>query len=81
MLLFTAAEKDTKMGTGSQWERFDFNKDAPLDDKEVEGKTNTLCRLQSLGTQGRHQHVGSASVGQVPRIIIDTKSSVLHTVC
>lgn len=26
------------MGTSSQWERFEFNKDAPVDDEEIEGK-------------------------------------------
>lgn len=31
------AEKDEKMGTGSGWERFEFDKDAPLDDEELEG--------------------------------------------
>lgn len=27
---------DTK-GTGPGWERFEFDKDAPLDDEEIEG--------------------------------------------
>lgn len=34
----TAAEKDTTKGMDG-WERFEFNKDAPLDDEEVEGET------------------------------------------
>lgn len=34
---FFAAEKDASKGMGSGWERFEFNKDAPLDDEEVEG--------------------------------------------
>lgn len=34
-LHFYAAKKDEGMGSG--WERFVFNKDAPLDDEEVEG--------------------------------------------
>jgi len=35
-----AAAKDTNVGMSSGWERFDFNKDAPLDDDddETEGK-------------------------------------------
>lgn len=33
-LAWFAAEKDTSKGAG--WERFDFDKDAPLDDEEVE---------------------------------------------
>lgn len=35
-LAWIAAEKDTTKGAG--WERFDFDKDAPLDDEEVEGQ-------------------------------------------
>jgi len=33
--LSTAAAQDSDRGVG--WERFEFNKDAPLDDEEVEG--------------------------------------------
>lgn len=32
-----AAENDESIGKGSGWERFDFDKDAPLDDEEIEG--------------------------------------------
>lgn len=38
MSLLYAAEKDETKGMGSGWERFEFNKDAPLDDEEIEGK-------------------------------------------
>ncbi|KAH9607841.1 hypothetical protein KSS87_016002 [Heliosperma pusillum] len=34
--LSQTAEKDEKIGAGS-WERFDFNKDAPVEDEELEG--------------------------------------------
>lgn len=34
---FNTAEKDETKGMGTGWERFEFNKDAPLDDEEVEG--------------------------------------------
>ncbi|XWS60664.1 hypothetical protein CRYUN_Cryun07bG0055300 [Craigia yunnanensis] len=34
--LAETAEKDPTKGTG--WERFEFDKDAPLDDEEIEGK-------------------------------------------
>lgn len=35
---FVAAENDEAIGKGSGWERFEFNKDAPLDDEEeIEG--------------------------------------------
>lgn len=33
-----AAKKDATIGTGVGWERFDFDKDAPVDDEEVEGQ-------------------------------------------
>lgn len=33
-----AAEKDTTRGNGSGWERFEFDKDAPLDEDGAEGK-------------------------------------------
>lgn len=32
------ARKDETKGMGSGWERFDFDKDAPLDEEEIEGK-------------------------------------------
>lgn len=38
MSLLYAAEKDETKGMGSGWERFEFNKDAPLDDEEIEGQ-------------------------------------------
>ncbi|KAK6924908.1 hypothetical protein RJ641_009234 [Dillenia turbinata] len=39
--LSETAAKDTTKSMGSGWERFEFNKDAPLDDEEVEGKMNS----------------------------------------
>jgi hypothetical protein len=38
MSLLYAAEKDETKGMGSGWERFEFDKDAPLDDEEIEGQ-------------------------------------------
>lgn len=35
-ILLNVAEKDTTKGMDG-WERFDFDKDAPLDDDEIEG--------------------------------------------
>lgn len=35
-IVLCAAEKD-EANMGSGWERFDFDKDAPLDDEEIEG--------------------------------------------
>lgn len=37
LILLNAAAQDSEKGEG--WERFEFNKDAPLDDEEVEGQT------------------------------------------
>ena len=37
MLDLCAAKKDATNGKGPGWERFDFDKDAPLDDEEIEG--------------------------------------------
>lgn len=36
-MLLNAAAKDSEKGAG--WERFEFNKDAPLDDEEIEGQS------------------------------------------
>ena len=36
-VLLNAAAQDAEKGVG--WERFEFNKDAPLDDEEIEGQT------------------------------------------
>lgn len=37
-------EKDTSKGMGAGWERFEFNKDAPLDEgEEMEGECTFLC--------------------------------------
>jgi len=37
LILLNAVAQDSEKGVG--WERFEFNKDAPLDDEEVEGQT------------------------------------------
>lgn len=47
MLIFAtfAAEKDEANGMGSGWERFEFNKDAPLEDEEIEGQISLLVSV------------------------------------
>lgn len=44
LILLNAVAQDSEKGVG--WERFEFNKDAPLDDdEEVEGQTCFLMLL------------------------------------
>lgn len=46
------AEKDTAVGMGSGWERFEFDKDAPLDDEEIEGQyTHTLYCMKTFSEE------------------------------
>ncbi|CAI9754618.1 unnamed protein product [Fraxinus pennsylvanica] len=47
------SEKDESMGTGSGWERFDFNKDAPLDDEEIEAVEDDAALVKHLGQSFR----------------------------
>lgn len=42
-ILPNAAAHDSERGAG--WERFEFNKDAPLDDEEVEGRIYLIILL------------------------------------
>ncbi|KAL2482561.1 serine/threonine-protein kinase fray2 [Forsythia ovata] len=51
--LSETAEKDETMGTGSGWERFDFNKDAPLDDEEIEAAEDDAALVKHLGQSFR----------------------------
>lgn len=45
IIVLNAADKDEAKGSG--WERFEFDKDAPLDDEEIEGQLyfSPLCLL------------------------------------
>ncbi|GLT50672.1 hypothetical protein SLA2020_241410 [Shorea laevis] len=47
------AEKDPTRGMGSGWERFEFNKDAPLDDEEVEAAGDDAAILKHIGQSFR----------------------------
>ena len=48
-----AAEKDATKGMGLGWERFDFDKDAPLDDEEIEGFLHRFSLLNMFDTLPR----------------------------
>ncbi|KAK1305948.1 hypothetical protein QJS10_CPA10g01739 [Acorus calamus] len=45
----SSAEKDTAKGMGAGWERFDFNKDAPLDDEEIEVAEDDALLVKNMG--------------------------------
>ncbi|KAK1296457.1 hypothetical protein QJS10_CPB15g01690 [Acorus calamus] len=47
--LSRTAEKDTAKGMGAGWERFDFNKDAPLDDEEIEVAEDDALLVKNMG--------------------------------
>lgn len=52
------AEKDTSKGAG--WERFDFDKDAPLDDEEVEeGTDDDAALVKRMGQSFRFNAIES----------------------
>ncbi|ONI08480.1 hypothetical protein PRUPE_5G180400 [Prunus persica] len=51
--LAETAEKDMTKGMGSGWERFEFNKDAPLDDEEVEVAEDDAALVKHIGRSFR----------------------------
>ncbi|CAN6896737.1 unnamed protein product [Brassica oleracea] len=51
------AQKDTSKGAG--WERFDFDKDAPLDDEEVEGTDDDATLVKRMGQSFRFNAIES----------------------
>ncbi|CDP14926.1 unnamed protein product [Coffea canephora] len=51
--LSEAAEKDEVKGTGSGWERFDFDRDAPLDDEEIEAVEDDAALVKHIGQSFR----------------------------
>lgn len=44
--LSITAARDTERGVG--WERFEFNKDAPLDDEEIEGMVCLIVLFMNI---------------------------------
>ncbi|KAK4791372.1 hypothetical protein SAY86_031785 [Trapa natans] len=51
--LSETAEKDEANGMGSGWERFEFNKDAPLDDEEIEAAEDDATLVKHMGQSFR----------------------------
>ncbi|CAI9112502.1 OLC1v1012962C2 [Oldenlandia corymbosa var. corymbosa] len=57
--LTETAEKDEKKGMGSGWERFDFDKDAPLDDEEIEAVEDDAALVKRIGQSFRFSSLES----------------------
>ncbi|KAA8540877.1 hypothetical protein F0562_024985 [Nyssa sinensis] len=55
--LSETAEKDASKGMGSGWERFEFNKDAPLDDEELEAVEDDAALVKHIGQSFRFSAV------------------------
>ncbi|PIA40314.1 hypothetical protein AQUCO_02500185v1 [Aquilegia coerulea] len=51
--LSQTAEKDADKGMGAGWERFQFNKDAPLDDEEIEVAEDDAAVVKKMGQSFR----------------------------
>ncbi|KAL3819331.1 hypothetical protein ACJIZ3_005236 [Penstemon smallii] len=51
--LSRTAENDETIGKGSGWERFDFDKDAPLDDEEIEAVEDDAVLVKHIGQSFR----------------------------
>ncbi|XP_055961238.1 uncharacterized protein LOC126675466 isoform X2 [Mercurialis annua] len=75
------AEKDTTKGMGSGWERFEFDKDAPLDDEEIEENRSSLHTKE--GTPWNwHEYVFMDQMYPLPLVLAMTEDIVciLHVV-
>lgn len=46
--LSQTAEKDAKIGAGSGWERFEFDKDAPVDDEQIEATDDDAALVKHI---------------------------------
>ncbi|KAK6920779.1 hypothetical protein RJ641_014457 [Dillenia turbinata] len=57
--LSETAAKETTKSMGSGWERFEFNKDAPLDDEEVEVAEDDATLVKHIGRTFRFSAVES----------------------
>ncbi|XP_052181354.1 DEAD-box ATP-dependent RNA helicase 21 [Diospyros lotus] len=51
------AEKDAATGMGAGWERFEFNKDAPLDDEDIEAAEDDAVLVKHIGQSFRFSAV------------------------
>lgn len=58
--LSKTAENDETIGKGSGWERFEFNKDAPLDDDEdIEAAEDDAVLVKNMGQSFRFSAVAA----------------------
>ncbi|KAJ7956295.1 arginine/serine-rich protein PNISR-like isoform X1 [Quillaja saponaria] len=63
--LSETAEKDVAKGMGSGWERFEFNKDAPLDDEEIEAAEDDTVLTRNIGQSFRFSAVEARREDQI----------------
>lgn len=63
--LSETAEKDATKGMGSGWERFEFNKDAPLDDEEIEAAEDDAMLVKHVGQSFRFSAVETRREEQI----------------
>ncbi|KAL4633917.1 hypothetical protein ACB092_04G158100 [Castanea dentata] len=63
--LAETAEKDETKGMGSGWERFEFNKDAPLDDEEIEAAEDDKALVKHIGQSFRFSAVETRREEQI----------------
>ncbi|XAR65420.1 hypothetical protein NMG60_11009546 [Bertholletia excelsa] len=63
--LSETVEKDTVKGMGSGWERFEFDKDAPLDDEEIEVAEDDAVLVKHIGQSFRFSAVEAKREEQV----------------
>ncbi|XP_057465581.1 uncharacterized protein LOC130755224 [Actinidia eriantha] len=63
--LSEAAEKDATKGLGSGWERFEFDKDAPLDDEDIEVTEDDAALVKHIGQSFRFSAVEARREDQI----------------
>ncbi|KAI6675317.1 hypothetical protein NL676_003223 [Syzygium grande] len=63
--LAETAEKDESNGMGRGWERFEFDKDAPLDDEEIEAAEDDAALVKHIGQSFRFSAVEARREEQI----------------
>ncbi|KAB1217453.1 hypothetical protein CJ030_MR4G018350 [Morella rubra] len=63
--LAETAKKDATKGMGSGWERFEFNKDAPLDEEEIEAAEDDTVLVKHIGQSFRFSAVEARREEQI----------------
>ncbi|KAK0586226.1 hypothetical protein LWI29_003149 [Acer saccharum] len=63
--LAETAEKDETKGMGSGWERFEFDKDAPLDDEELEVADDDVALVKHIGQSFRFSAIEARREEQI----------------